>query len=299
MSEQQHGPQMRGRWPWHGWLGLALVAVFWTLNWSLRGQLRTHWGFFPLWLGYSLVVDALVFRRKGSSLLRRSPAAYALLFVVSAPAWWLFELFNLRTQNWFYQGAEHFTNVQYFLLCSCSFSTVMPAVFGTAELVGTFRWVRGMRPGLVLAPSGRTLLVVFVLGLSMLALLLVWPRYFFPFVWASVYLLLEPVNVLLGSRSLLHATGRGDWRPVVALSIGCLICGFFWELWNYYSYPKWTYRVPFVDFLHVFEMPLLGYGGYLVFGWELFAIFFLVAGLTGWKSAGRYLQIGPHAGAGW
>ena len=39
------------RWPLHGWLGLALVAVFWPLNWSLDG-LRTHWGFFPRWLGY-------------------------------------------------------------------------------------------------------------------------------------------------------------------------------------------------------------------------------------------------------
>jgi len=37
-----------------------LVAVFWILNWSLSG-LRTHWGFFPLWLGYALTVDALVF----------------------------------------------------------------------------------------------------------------------------------------------------------------------------------------------------------------------------------------------
>ena len=21
-------------------------------------------------------------------------------------------------------------------------------------------------------------------------------------------------------------------------------CGFFWELWNVYAYPKWTYRTP-------------------------------------------------------
>ena len=36
----------RRRWPPHGWLGLALVGAFWTLNWSLAG-LRTHWAFFP------------------------------------------------------------------------------------------------------------------------------------------------------------------------------------------------------------------------------------------------------------
>mgnify|MGYP004705017605 CR=1 FL=1 len=45
-----------GSWPLHGWLGLTLVAVFWALNWFLSG-LRTHWGFFPLWLGYALTVE--------------------------------------------------------------------------------------------------------------------------------------------------------------------------------------------------------------------------------------------------
>ena len=51
---------MRAKFLRHGWLGLALVAVFWILNWTLSG-LRTHWGFFPLWLGYCLTVDALVY----------------------------------------------------------------------------------------------------------------------------------------------------------------------------------------------------------------------------------------------
>ena len=32
-------------------IGLVLIAVAWTLNWSLSG-LRTHLLFFPLWLGF-------------------------------------------------------------------------------------------------------------------------------------------------------------------------------------------------------------------------------------------------------
>ena len=59
---------------------------------------------------------------------------------------------------------------------------------------------------------------------------------------------------------------------MIALAIGALICGCFWELWNYYSYPKWIYRTPGAQFWHVFEMPLLGFGGYLPFGWDLFAL---------------------------
>ena len=76
----------------------------------------------------------------------------------------------------------------------------------------------------------------------------------------------------LGNRSLLQYTSKGDWRPVLALWFGCLICSFFWEMWNFYSFPKWVYRVPFVNFLHIFEMPMLGYLGYLPFSLELFEI---------------------------
>jgi hypothetical protein len=286
------------RWPLHGWLGLAVVAVFWPLNWSLPG-LRTHWAFFPLWLGYCLAVDALVYRRKGHSMLTRSPRAYAGLFFVSMPAWWLFELLNARTQNWLYEGRQFFTDGQYGLLASLSFSTVMPAVFGTAELVSTLGWLARARRGLRVVPTRRTLLGFFLSGWLMLALLYLWPRAFFPFLWLSVYFILEPLNVWLGNRSLAHHTAVGDWRPVYALWIGCLVCSFFWEMWNFYSYPKWVYHIPAVNVLHVFEMPLLGYGGYLPFSLELFAIYHLVVGVLGLEGKQAFVQIAPEPlGAG-
>jgi len=277
MTVPTEGTTNRKRWPLHGWIGLALIAVFWWLNWSLTG-LRTHWGFFPLWLGYCLSVDALVVLRKGTSMLTRSFSGYVVMFLISAPGWWLFELLNLRTQNWFYDGAEYFSRFEYFLLCSLSFSTVMPAVFGTAELVSTFDWLRRVRAGPVVPATTGVVLTLFFAGWLMLALLLAWPTYFFPFLWGAVCLILEPLNVWLRNRSLLSYTATGDWRPLLGLSVGCLICGIFWEMWNFYSYPKWTYQVPHVDFLHVFEMPILGYLGYVVFAWELYVLYHLMTG---------------------
>jgi hypothetical protein len=265
------------------------MIIFWTLNWSLPG-LRTHWFFFLLWLGYCLTVDALVVWRKGSSMLTRSLGGYVLLFVVSAPGWWLFELLNLRTQNWSYLGVEGFTYLGYFLLCTLSFSTVMPAVFGTAELFTTVRWPRWARRAPAFALSRGTVLALFLAGWLMLALLLLWPRYFFPFLWLSVYFILDPVNVWLRRPSLLQYIAKGDWRPVLALSVGCLICGWFWEMWNFWSYPRWVYHVPFVDFLHVFEMPLLGYLGYIPFSWELFALYHLMSGWLGRSDS--FVQVG-------
>lgn len=278
------------RWPVHGWLGLALVAVFWALNWGLDGM-RTHWGFFPLWLGYCLTVDALVVLRSGTSLLNRSRLAYVGLFAASVPAWWLFELINERTRNWIYLDDGSIGPFEHFALSSIAFSTVIPAVFGTAELASTFGWVRRLGRGPRIAATPAVLTDLFVGGLVMLVLMLLWPRYFFPFVWLSVFFILEPVNHRLGNRTLLDDAGRRDWRPVVALWVGALICGFFWELWNFWSYPKWVYEVPFVGFGRIFEMPVLGYGGYLPFALELFALYHLLAGFFGYRAGWRYLRL--------
>ena len=261
----------RRRWPTRAWVGPLLVALCWPLSWLLPG-LRTHLLFFPLWLGYILTVDAVVATRTGTSILTRSVGGFVLLFVASAPAWWLFELLNLRLGNWEYLARANFTDLEYFLLASLSFSTVIPAVFETAELVKSFAWSERYNGRRAVLPSRRLCLGLFAAGALLLAALLLWPRYFFPFTWISLVLILEPVCAWLGKPALLRHVARGNWRPLVALALGALICGFFWELWNYWSYPKWIYHIPFVQFAHVFEMPLLGYGGYLPFGLELYPI---------------------------
>src|SRR6266581_1297535 len=254
-----------------GWLGLGLLAVCWPLNWTMPGM-RTAYLFFPLWLGYILVVDALVLKRTGSSLWRRSRRDFALLFAASAPVWWIFEVINQRTANWEYLGSNTFTEFEYYLLCTISFSTVMPAVFETAELARSLRWMERFASGPRIQPGPAVDLGLFLGGLAMLALTLTWPKYFYPFVWTSLVMILEPLNRWLGRRHFLEDLKSGDWRPVISLSLGALICGFFWEMWNYYSYPKWIYHTPGTQFLHVFEMPLLGYGGYIPFALELYAL---------------------------
>jgi hypothetical protein len=254
-----------------GWLGVVLLAVCWPLNWSLPGM-RTAYLFFPLWLGYILVVDALVVYRTGSSLWTRSRRDFLLLFVTSVPVWWLFEAINRRTGNWEYLGSNAFTEFEYYVLCTISFSTVMPAVFETAELARSFGWMARLASGPRIRPTPAINFGMLLGGGVMLALTLTWPRYCYPFVWTSLVLILEPLNCWLGRRHFLQDLRHGDWRPVASLAVGAVICGFFWEMWNYYSYPKWIYHTPGAQFLHVFEMPLLGYGGYVPFALELCAL---------------------------
>ena len=259
-----------------------LAATAWLLNSMLPG-LRTHWLFFPLWLGYILAVDALVFVRSGSSLWTRSWSRMLWLFSLSAPVWWLFELINLRTQNWVYLGREQFGAFSFFCFSTLNFSTVIPAVFETAELAGTFRRIQRLQNGPRLHADGRMVIA----GGVMLALLLLFPRFFYPFVWLSLFCLIEPVNRRLGIPSLWNGWERGDWRPAAALGTGALICGFFWEMWNLHSLPKWIYHVPFAGFCKVFEMPLLGYLGYIPFALELFVFYRLACGLLNIRPSDR------------
>ena len=115
--------------------------------------------------------------------------------------------------------------------------------------------------------------------------LVLWPRYTFPLTWIAIVLTLDPVNHERGKPSVMGWPQRGDWRPVVSLALGALICGWFWEMWNDGANPKWEYSVAPFDFLHVFEMPLLGYLGYLPFGLEVFVAYQFLMGLVrgGWS----------------
>jgi hypothetical protein len=281
----------KSRFPLHGWLGFGLIILFWTLNWTLQGP-RTHWGFFPMWLGYCLAIDGLVFWRTSTSLLTRNPRKYVGLFLVSALVWWIFELLNIRTQNWSYLGLEIFTPVGYFCLTTLSFTTVIPAVFGSAEFFASFEFMKRPKHGPVIKADTQTALTFFMFGWLMLASMLVWPMIFFPFLWLSLYFILEPINIWVGNRSLTLWTQKGDWRPVISLWLGVLLTAFFWEMWNYYSYPKWIYHIAWGDWLHVFEMPLLGYGGYLPFALELYALYHWINGLFGDKTT-DYVRVTP------
>jgi hypothetical protein len=276
----------------HGWIGLGLIAMFWPINWLLEGA-RTHWAFFPLWLGYCLTIDALVLLRRGSSLLTRSWRKYLSLFILSAPVWWLFEVINWRLHNWHYAGKDLFSSLEYGFWATLSFSTVIPAVFGSAEFIGSFKFIQSIKRGPVIRPDKFTSFIFFLCGLIMFTIMIIWPQHFFPFVWISLYFILEPINIWSGNRNLANWTKNGDWRPVIALWLGVLLTAIFWEMWNYFSYPKWVYTVPWGQFMHIFEMPLLGYGGYLPFALELFAVYHFVTGILGIKNS-NYVQLIPQ-----
>ncbi len=259
----------------YGYLGGIIMAASWAGNWFLPG-LRTHLLFFPQWFGLILLIDAWTLARTGTSLIHRNTMKFTRLFFVSVPVWWLFELLNVRNNNWTYLGRDQFTDLQFFILASISFSTVMPAVFEMAEFISSFHWTKKINKGPKILNNRTSALRMIIIGIFMLVTDLFFPQYFYVFMWISVYLIVDGVNVMIGNKSLLAFTDNKNWRPLYMLALGCLICGFLWEFWNYYSYPKWVYTIPYLGFFKVFEMPVLGFLGYIPFSFELYSIYMLI-----------------------
>ena len=268
--------------PYRGLLGLILICVAWPFSWAESGT-GLQYTFFPLWLGFILAVDGLVLRRTGTSLIVRSPKIMATMFILAVPYWWMFEAINQVIQNWVYIGSNPETNLFSLIQTSLAFSVVIPAVFEVSELVGSFNFINrfARMPALVL--NRHQVAIIGILGVLSLAALLTWPKYLFPITWLSLFFIFDPINYLTGRPSITANVRHGDWRLVVAFALGALICGFFWEMWNYQATISWQYNIGFFDFARIFHMPPLGYGGYLPFGLETYAMFHFVVGLLGWS----------------
>jgi len=263
--------------PWWGWLGLGITSLAWVLAWNRfpwLGNLQSH-TFTPLWIGYILVINALASKRTGHCMMLGRPRYFLSLFLLSAAFWWFFEYLNRFVQNWYYVGATEFTATEYFWYATLPFSTVLPAVLSTRDWLATcHRLSAGLDhwwPMQVRQPTLVGWLVLVLAGVGLMGIG-VWPDYLFPLLWVSPLLIITSLQAVSGEETVFSCISRGDWRPIWLPAFAALVCGLFWELWNYRSLAHWEYAVPFVHRFQIFEMPLLGYAGYLPFGLECVVI---------------------------
>jgi hypothetical protein len=270
------------RFPWWGWCGVVLGLVSWILAWNRFpwfSEYQAH-TFTPLWIAYILTANGLTYRRTGTCLLLRRPLSFLLLFPASAGFWWFFEYLNRFVQNWSYTGAD-FDPAEYFLFATLSFSTVLPAITATKEWLLSFSWwnraYEHFFPVHICHPRLLAALVLMASGAG-LSLLGAYPNHLFALLWISPLLILVSLQVLFKETHIFSPLENGDWGFVLASALAALLCGVFWEMWNFYSLAKWVYHLPYVQRFHVFEMPLLGYAGYLPFGLECSVVAELMLG---------------------
>ena len=267
--------------PWWGWAGSLLLGGSWVVAWNRFpwfNALQPHM-FTPLWLGYILLANGLTLRRTGHCLIVERPRVFLALFPASAVFWWCFEYLNRFVQNWYYVGPHALTASEYFFQATIPFSTVLPAVLSTMELLASVpALTRGLdrlphMPSMAERWAGWVVLLVASAGLTGIG---IWPDRLFPLVWVAPLLVITAVQMLANEDTIFAVLGKGDGTSLWLAALAALVCGLCWEMWNYKSLVHWEYAIPSVNAFKLFEMPVLGYAGYLPFGLECLAVTLLV-----------------------
>ena len=263
---------------WHGFFGI-LVVVLMEINFFVKSQPFANWYFPIIWFGFILTVDAINKKISGKSLISNNFSKFLGIVIISGLFWWIFEIANLGVGNWAYQGLNFKNATVRFIFGTLSFSTVLPAFFEVYELIRNIHLFDNKK--LKKKHDISKTFLHWMTGLGVLSFILpvLFPKFAFPLVWLSFFLILDPINYLHKQPSIIqHLRDRRLAIPLSLLLAG-IIMGIFWEFWNYWAIPKWTYNVPFVGFFKIFEMPILGYFGYFPFAFELYTMYFFVQSL--------------------
>ncbi len=276
------------RLPAHGWLGAAILVVSEA---AMLARVEPFWTWHTpfAWTGYILLLDASVYRMRGSSWITTNRSEFTFLAIVSIPLWVVFEGYNQLIDNWHYVNLPQNPVVRYFGY-AWAFATISPGIFLTAELVAAFRGSRRSphdRPATVDYRLTTADYSSIAAGTAMLVWPLVWPS---PYLAAPVFLgfifLLDPINARAGDESLFRDLRAGERGRLINLLMAGFICGGLWEFWNFWARAKWIYTVPIVGDIKMFEMPVLGYFGFPPFALECFTMYVFVRRLL-WRGKRR------------
>jgi hypothetical protein len=242
-----------------------------------------------VWTGYVLFADALAARITGWSYLTTHRVDGVLVALASVLCWWLFEWYNAPR---FWRGGADAVGLWWRyhdvepnlwlrrLGYDWAFATIFPALFLTAAVLraSVFHGVRVP----AWRPSPAALRLSMGLGAVMVLVpLVIVSAWLVPLVWLGFVLWLEPLNARAGRPSWLADLGRGDASRLLALLAAGAVCGVLWEFWNYWATTRWTYTVPYLAQVKVFEMPVLGYLGFPPFALECYAMYHWLRGRLG------------------
>jgi hypothetical protein len=257
--------------PKHGILGFLIILLA-QLFVLLRVPYSLDFYFPVMWFGYILLVDGLVNLFKGRSIFENK-AEFLRLFIISAIFWLFFEFVTIVIYQFDYILTHDFSQTKYFILSTITFSTVLPAVVETTDLLNALGIFRRYRPKMSLKLKRSFLYFLIALGVLLFLVPIFYPPLLFPLFWIVFFLILDPINYINNQPSVLRNFAERDFEIPLSLIFSGIICGAFWEFWNYWSYVKGSFMVPFFDFFRLFEIKLFGYVGLLFFTLELFSMY--------------------------
>jgi hypothetical protein len=278
--------------------GLVLALISWFFMWLPFPAIYviTNFTFVPLWWGFILFLDGIVFKRMGGySLIANKPNTMKIMAVTSSFSWFVFEFLNFFVlEDWYYPNYQILTNFGNISWQLISYTTVLPAIFEWYLLLRTFKKLEAKYSFGPVIPVSKTLQIIgLVLGCILLFFMGVFPYPLFWMLWISLIPILVPAMTLYNFWTpFTPIMQRGNWSFVILIGLATVLNGFFWEFWNYgseffhHDFPTnpnyWKYSVPYVGKFYLFsEMPILGYFGYLFFGNVCWVLWVVVAHLVG------------------
>jgi hypothetical protein len=277
--------------PIHGIFGIILLFLSEVFLFKKVDPFYA-WFYCFAWWSYILIVDAVIYRLKGSSLILNRTKEFFLMIPWSIFIWLIFEAANLSLKNWYYINVPH-SMVERWLGYAIAYGTVLPGLFETTELLESLGLFKKSKTRKTEISGGGHSALVLLGALCLLSSLLI-PEYFFPLIWVGFTFLLEPFNFRFRGRSLLRDLEEGDPRKIYLLLIAGLVCGFLWEYWNFWALSKWVYTVPFFEKGKWFEMPFLGFLGFPPFAVQAYVMYNFISlfrARRGWEEPTCRLNI--------
>ncbi|MFC2163574.1 hypothetical protein ACFLT2_01105 [Acidobacteriota bacterium] len=255
----------------HIGLGAMLLAIILLV---LDVRFMKTWFYICAWWPLLIILDSLNFRIGGSSPLSDSPRNFVFAAFISIPVWLVFELFNLRLQNWSYHNLPPELPLRWLGYC-LAFASVIPILLELSALFKAALTGKTISFFPIKTTSG-FLNGCILLGFLFLVLSILFPNLFFPLVWLGFIFLLEPLNYRLKIDSLLADAERQYGNRIVSWLLAGLASGVLWESLNYWAGSHWEYTLPYLNFGRIFQMPVFGFGGFLPFAIEVFAMYALL-----------------------
>ena len=264
------------------YIGIVLIAGGMLNSWFGSPRLA-DWTTPVCWWGYVLILDAVIYRIRGKSIIRNNFRLFIYQCVFSVLFWGVFELNNLHMMNWKYVNLPD-SRIEMIVGMVLSFATILPGIFYTAEILdisGLFKKIK--LPPLRISPVFSYTFII--LGMVCLVLPMMLPTriatYLFILIWLGWIFFLDPINLYSGADSILADLTQGVGSRIAALFASGIVCGLLWEFWNFWAGSKWVYTAPFTPGIKVFEMPLVGFLGFLPFAIEYFVVYHTVRMIIG------------------
>jgi len=280
-------PAKGGRLPAYAIAGLAGMVVFQGLLFTGNSFIGRY--FTPIqWTGLILFLDGLHKRRAGRSLISDHLGEFLLLCLISIGSWAIFEWYNIFLKNWTYLNLPDSRLERYFGY-AWAFATISPGMFLIYMTLDDL--LPGKDPDTPVRLPDRVFWPFVIFGLASLVVPLVWPStWMTPLVWVGFAFCLDPIVGRMGGRSILSEFFTGHFRSMPLFFLAGLISGLLWEFWNFWAISKWEYSVPYWGHIKLFEMPFLGFLGFMPFIVESYAIYQFARRLIPVKNEARFLE---------